>query len=338
MFVIIHGPLDADFLEKNLRGLASVLPNTQVILSIWQHDAEAVHNLLAGSKPKGGANIQVVTSEDVLNPGFFNINRQITLVRAGLACIDDEDELVIKLRMDQTVDFRRLIHILEQAANVHKQRLMTTNCYTRKDRLYHPSDMLLVGSKQMLCHYYPQALYPDTHLDCILAIRARVAEGQHLGFERYWPESRLFMNYLINLGEVLQHTQDDSERMLKKHVYLINSWDVGLKWKKFLRGRCCVLPYFFTRRPFDGGVLEQAENYLAQDLYGYQEARIKAIIYNRVARLYFKANTFTRNVSLRSLMTPTRMKACARFAAGIVPPLLHPVLGRLARRIYALQK
>jgi len=334
MYVIIHGPLDEDFLRKNLQRLSSEAPDAQVIISIWQHDELALRELLSSGDT--ALHIRIIVSNDVLNPGFYNINRQIILVRAGAGLVTEMDALVIKLRMDQTLDFRRLLRILDTEKMAWQGRLVTTNCYTRRDRLYHPSDMLQCGSGKTLRDYWLIATYPDTHLDCLLAIQTTVAQGVINGFHAYWPESRLFMQYLNHVGETLTHTQEDSELLLKKHIYLINVWDIGLKWKKFLGGRCYLIPYRFCRRPFDGGPLEYAYNYLAEDLHGYSSSWGWSAIWQVVSRLWFGAGLYAINSTSTKRLIITLLGRGAWIAAKLMPPFMRQLLHRVKWKTFYL--
>lgn len=336
MFIIIHGPLETDFLFKNLNEIQFSIPHAKIIVSIYNKDVEKANSIIEDNLSNIKERVKIIGSDDVFNPGFFNINRQINLVKVALNSIDDDNEYVLKIRMDQTINFKKMLYIYNENKSELESKIVTTNCYTRKDRLYHPSDMFLAGTKKVLNIYYPADFFVETHMDSLLRIKELVAHGQEDGFHKLWPESRLFINYLINSGEKLLNTQVDSQLLIKKYVYVINSWDIGLKWKKFLNGKFYVLPYFFEMRPFEGGPLEKAENYLASELDGYQGYKFKELIMNLLSQLYFKSGAYVINPVFFNfrLFSLRIFRKLFDMSYKFVPPILHTVMYKLAKRIY----
>lgn len=332
--VIIHGPLEEDFLEKNLNALQKQLSDVKVFISTYKKDAEKVQNLLNNKNLYIRDNIKVLGCDDVFNPGFFNINRQINLVNAALNVID-KDSFVIKVRMDQTVNFSSLMRMVKTFSSDVNGKLITTNCYTRADRWYHPSDMLLAGDYKVLRDYYPVDFFKETHMDNILLIRELVKNNHVKDFYNYWPESRLFTNFVKKRGGVIKESAEDSLEKLKTHVFVINSWDVSLKWKKFLKGWIPVLPYTFKMAPFRDGPEEDAYNFKASDLNAVP-SKTKECVFIRLSKIYFKTGMYHFNplfFSYRNFLLRVGRKVFD-ISLKFIPPIFHHTLVTIGRKFY----
>ncbi|MFB6325696.1 hypothetical protein ACE8EZ_06230 [Pantoea deleyi] len=332
--VIIHGPLEEDFLEKNLKAIKKQLSNARVIISTYIKDAEKVQALLKKMNVSACEKIQVIGCDDVFNPGFFNINRQINLVNAALDVID-ENSFVIKVRMDQTVNFASLMRLVNNFTSEVKDKLITTNCYTRADRWYHPSDMLLAGEYRVLRDYYPVDFFKETHMDNILLIRELVKNNHVTDFYNYWPESRLFTNFVKKRGGVIKESAEDSFEKLKAHVFIINSWDISLKWKKFLKGWIPVLPYTFKMAPFRDGPEEDAFNFKASDL-NVVPSKIKESAFIKLSTIYFKTGMYHFNplfFSYRNFLLRVGRKVFD-ISLKFIPPIFHHTLVTIGRKFY----
>ncbi|MBT0725940.1 hypothetical protein HGT73_00825 [Rosenbergiella australiborealis] len=332
--VIIHGPLEEDFLEKNLNAIYRQLKNAKVIISTYKKDAEKVNILLKKTKNYTCENIEVLSCDDVFNPGFFNINRQINLVNAALDAIDKES-FIIKVRMDQTINFTLLMKLVNVFSSDIKGKLITTNCYTRADRWYHPSDMLLAGDYKILRDYYPVEFFRETHMDNILLIRELVKSNHVKDFHSYWPESRLFTNFVKKRGDIIKESAEDSLEKLKTHVFVINSWDISLKWKKFLKGWIPVLPYTFKMAPFRDGPEEDAYNFKASDL-NRVPSKNKESMFIRISKIYFKTGMYHFNplfFSYRKFLLRVGRKAFD-ISLKFIPPIFHRTLVTIGRKFY----
>ncbi|AIR85723.1 WavE lipopolysaccharide synthesis family protein [Pantoea rwandensis] len=334
VFVIIHGPLEEDFLEKNLNAIHKQLSNAKVLISTYKKDADKIQGLLKKFNFSARDNIQVLGCDDVFNPGFFNINRQINLVNAALKVVD-ENAFVIKVRMDQTINFKSLMRMVKTFSTDVKDKLITTNCYTRADRWYHPSDMLLAGDYKVLRDYYPEDFFRETHMDNILLIRELVKNNHEKDFYNYWPESRLFTNFVKKRGDVIFESNEDSLEKLKKYVFVINSWDISLKWKKFLKGWIPVLPYTFKMAPFKDGPEEDAYNFKASDLNAVP-SKTKESIFIRLSKIYFKTGMYHFNplfFSYRTFLLRVGRKVFD-ISLKFIPPIFHHTLVTIGRKLY----
>ena len=255
--VLLHGPIteySAKVVDDVKAAIKAKLING-VVVSTYRdkHDVlKAISNF---------DNVVVVENEDVENPGFFNLNRQLNLVNAGLNLIES-DELVIKLRLDQRINFPwSLLQIRKWASKTGYRGILTTNTFTRTDRLFHPSDMLLVGLQSELRAYYSIAPNMATHVDTELALATDIENREitEAQLVEAWPESALFYGYLLAKGERPPFTLAASLDALSRHVTVMPAFKFHLRWEKFYGGRLPLIPYKFQMRPFPGGPIEDCE-------------------------------------------------------------------------------
>lgn len=287
--LLVHGPFSGNAYEEILLSLRNSVFKTfinKIVFSIYKDDEEKTKQFILSYSKEKDFNIEFVMSEDVFNPGFFNINRQINLVSRGLAKIE-KNSFVIKLRNDQWIDFDKFSGVVKEVEGMRK--LMTTNCFTRKDRLYHPSDMFLAGNHELLELYYRAPFFARTHTDIEKTLGN---SGYSLyEFEKNFlpPEAYLFREYLKSNNWEIKNTFADSERSLKCFFYLVNSWNIGLRWKKQRNPRLppgsIILPYTFSVSPFPGAPVEHARCYSEGDFTG--KKTITDQVYLLFARLLF---------------------------------------------------
>jgi hypothetical protein len=260
--LLIHGPYANNCLDKiykNYLKVASQIAETIIVCYIQD---ERDYRQLLEEYPEWKINLVMI--KDTINPGFFNINRQILSVQEGLKHIN-KNNFVIKLRNDQCVNFRKLFHILDKKQYFisNREKIVTTNCYTRRDRLYHPSDMFLCAWQSSLLKYYSAPFDEDTHLEHIM--RLQMEDIQTLGKYhslKIVPESYLFRNYLSQQGWEIKETKKDSFAALQKFTYVINSWNIDFCSAKertpYSGRRGLILPFYLKTRPFNGVKEEKA--------------------------------------------------------------------------------
>ena len=266
--LLVHGPIS----DSNYEHIFSELDRSsfdfdQIVLVTYLSDKDKTTKAIRdfGAKFK----FEKVFVRDVVNPGFANVNRQINMVASGLSRVPDEN-FVIKLRNDQCVNFDKLKNYLKNSSPESIHRIFTTCCYTRKDRLYHPSDMFLMGYAYLLKDYYSCPFMASTDLEIKLQVWERMLRGENLKFLDVSPESYLCRNYLKLKKWKLLNTHEDSFNALKNFFVVINTWDIDLTWKKkrnypFKRENEIILPHKFRCRPFENGPVERAECYLSED-------------------------------------------------------------------------
>lgn len=221
VIVLLHGAYAGSAYEEIFSSMLKAQSNIdKVVISTYIADQEKTKAMC--KKYESIFDIKYIFTKDLFNPGYFNINRQIVTVRRGLERIED-GKIVVKLRNDQWCNFRKLFNILKNSYVVcQNTKIISTNCFTRKDRFYHPSDMFLCAKKELLYEYYSMPLQLKSHDNYQLDMLRKMEESNEK-FESVLvsPESELFKNYLIVKGWKLKYTQEDSYQAIKKYIMLI---------------------------------------------------------------------------------------------------------------------
>ncbi len=272
--LLIHGPYAIEWLVAIKQQILKFKNKfNQIIIVSYIADKDNYENLLRQLRLEDV--VQIITVKDLINPGFFNINRQLVSVKAGLEAIEDES-IVIKLRNDQCVNFNKLIKYYED------NKIITTNCFTRVDRLYHPSDMLLCGNKKVLLDLFSMPIMQETHLMIELKNKKICEENSDIKYLPIAPESELFRHYLKLKKWDLKETPEDSYNAIKEYYIVVNSWNVDFRWHKQRTNLCppdyLILPHYFNVAPFQGGPIENVKCYLQTD-FTHKLPSIKDIFY-----------------------------------------------------------
>ena len=255
--IILHGPYSGNAYVEIFDSLKPLKDRIdKIIISTYVADMAKTDLLI--TQYEHIYNIIKIYNKDIINPGYFNLNRQVLTVQKALDEIDD-NSIVVKLRNDQWCKmndlYKIVLHVFANKFEDHK--IITTNCFTRKDRLYHPSDMFLCGYKEELKEYYSLPLQKLSHLNYQLMMIKKLKYTNE-SFEKLLisPESELFKNYLLRRGWNLKYTFSDSYNAIKQYMLVINTWDINLRWNKqrnaFLPAKTIILPYSFTMAPFEG--------------------------------------------------------------------------------------
>ena len=290
--ILLHGPFSDNAYEKLLSSLKKIPKHYRSELNIiavcYTTDFEETKVVF---EKFSYFSVQFIQSKDLINPGFFNMNRQILTVSKGLSAIDG-DAFVIKLRNDMWISWKKLFKILKKNNFLQDspEKIFTTNCFTRKDRLYHPSDLFLCGWKKTLCEYYSRPLTDLTQINWQLSILKKTQESDEPFYKiMFSPESELFSHYLKVRKWDFKNTLEDSYEAIKKYCLVINTWDIDLRWNKkrnaFLPKGTIILPYKFSLEPFAGVPKENAECYARHDFEGHKTLR--DIRYLALARFVF---------------------------------------------------
>lgn len=336
--LLLHGPFQGNAFKKIFSQVEKVADSRKIGLKILI--VSYIKDLLETEELVKNINItvfaEVISCKDTINPGFFNFNRQVRMVRAGLEQISQES-FVIKLRNDQWVDFEELFSILERECFLENgtQRIITTNCYTRKDRLYHPSDMFLCGWRAELSQYYAVEEMQQTHLDYELEMVHLIKyAGGHMQECYIAPESRLFRNFLQRKAWPLQNTAEDSYCAIREFCIVLNSWEISLHWNKkrvpFLKSGSLVLPYSFAIAPIKGLPIEHAECY-AHHEFGAKKT-IADGFWLGVARVCFAMDLRTRLLQyIRRLQL--RFMASKRFMSFVRQSPFWDQIKKIAKKI-----
>ena len=306
-----HGPKGEDCVTRTCEKLASAkdLLDKHTVSVVFQHyDTDKTYAQEAlRSYQKLGYPVTLVETTDLFNPGFYNINRQAYTVSQALQHVNDDD-IIIKLRNDQCIDFRKLFHKLTPLHFFESpiQKIVTTNCFTRRDRLYHPSDMFLCSSGKLLKQYYSLPIQEETHTDIVLKITEMERKGlsQRLSMI-HAPESQLFVHFLKCQGWDFAYTDEDSLKAIQKYCVVLNSWDIDFCWEKKrtpgIKAGGIILPQNnFALPPFPGAPVETIACYDAQDIHGGHR-HVLDILYIRLSKVLFGFffDDLTRNIASR---------------------------------------
>lgn len=261
--LLIHGPFNDNWLEKIQKQINKFQHKfRQIILVSYFDDLNLYKEKIEKLKLN---NIKIVTVKDLINPSFFNINRQILCVNSGLKEIND-DFYVFKLRVDQAVDFNKVVKFIDE------NKIITTNCYSRIDRPYHPSDMFLAGKASLLKEYYSLPFENKTHLMIELENVDLCKKNPELTYVPIAPESMLCRNFLQKKGWEIKNSKMDSLNALKKYFIILNSWNIDFRSKKIRATKfwknSLILPHYFRALPFENGPIENARCFMQHDLIG----------------------------------------------------------------------
>lgn len=287
--LLIHGPFSTQWLSQINKQIKKFKKGfDKIVVVSYKDDYEKYLELLKSLDMK---NIDIITVKDTINPGFFNINRQLLCVKAGLDVIDC-DSYVFKLRNDQSVDFDRV------AKYTNDEKIITTNCYSRKDRLYHPSDMFLFAKANLLKELYSLSKTQETHLMTEFKNKKAYKENPKLKALPYAPESILCRHYLKLKNWDFKETKEDSYEAIKKYYIVLNSWNIDFRWHKKRTHLCpddyIILPHYFTVAPFEGVPAEKASCYLEMD-FSNKIPSIKDLYYTMLSK--FVWFTWDANIS-----------------------------------------
>ena len=285
--LLLHGPFQGNMLKKIYNNYISAKQLIdEVVIVCYFHDIDYYKDEI--KKYSLWNDVKFVIIKDLLNPGFFNINRQIYSVKAGLTEISSEN-FVIKLRNDQSVDFNKLFTYMKKY-HYDNKKIITTNCFTRYDRLYHPSDMFLAAPQKLLKQYYSCPLMNATHLDHILEQQYEYKKDPTINYLKIVPESYLFRNFLISQNWQIKETFNDYWDALKKYIFLLNSWDINYCWYKkrtpYLKSGSMIYPGYFTMRPFENGPLERCRCICRNELNG-TTASLKDLYFKNISKFLF---------------------------------------------------
>lgn len=292
--LLVHGPFSTEWLIQIKKQINKFKKGfDKIVLVSYQDDYGKYLNLLESLNLN---NIEIVTVKDTINPGFFNINRQILSVNKGLENIDDNC-YVFKLRNDQSIDFNKV------AKYANDEKIITTNCFSRRDRLYHPSDMFLFGHSKLLKKMYSMPLLAETHLMTENKNKLMYKNTPNLKALPFAPESILCRYYLKLQGWDFKETKKDSFNAIKKYYIILNSWNIDFRWHKKRTHLCpedfLILPHYFTVAPFKGVPPEKVSCYLETD-FNKKFLTIKDLYYLILSKLVWflwKPNLIRHNSS-----------------------------------------
>lgn len=337
--ILLHGPLAGNAYEQIFNKISKleekILNKLFILVVCYVSDYEKTYEIINQVNNKN-IKVRIVQVKDLVNPGFFNINRQIVSVKTGLRNISEND-FVIKLRNDQFIDFKKLFELLKKYDELYLKdnpKILTTNCFTRKDRLYHPSDMFLCAKQPVLLQYYSLGLSDKTHDGAVLQMKRDLMLGKSFNEVLCSPEIELFRAYLSTKNWAFKNTKEDSLDAIKKYFLLVNTWDIGLCWNKKrtpLKPKgALIYPQYFEASPFEGVPAEHVSCYNRHDIQGKKNLKdILLILESKILWKFWPGNRKFINIKWF-------FKHCVRMMTIILVNILPFFLGkRLAKIAYA---
>jgi hypothetical protein len=234
--ILVQGPIVEGTTVAVLRALAALYPDDGIVLSTW--DDAALEPL---------AEATAVADDVVLSPrpspaGVQNRNYQIASTRAGIARAQALGaHLVLKTRSDLALlsgsAFARSRWLIDSAPDaVHatglRGRLVVPANFTRKFLLYHPSDMVMLGTADDMQRYWAAPLDPR---DGSLVTPALLAQPlRSLSLTGHPTESYLGVEFCRTIGRPVLGTLADSWAFYRDFFAVVgNDW-FDMLWLKNL--------------------------------------------------------------------------------------------------------
>ncbi len=232
--IVLQGPIVS---EKSitLRIIHHYLrryPEVCIVVSTWGNtpppDLAPLTNLAENGK------IKLILNPDPIQPGVFNINRQIISSRNGLEFALTDFEFSIKSRTDQVfVDPRfmnqlRILFDRYSEVGCKNSRIIVSSLNTFAFRLYGASDMFQFGKTKDLFEYWNQPL-DARNIDELTAISPNlVAEAQ-----KHVAEVYLNTNY-FKLKEKTnpQYNLEESLHFVANYFVVADAQSLGHLWLK----------------------------------------------------------------------------------------------------------
>ena len=235
--IVVQGPVIPDVTERVLRATRSLYPENLVVLSTWSDTvADELDPLLAF------VDELVVTSRPE-PPGIQNRNCQIVSTRRGIERARAHGaRMVLKTRSDLAVlephVFDRARWWLDRvddgparAAGLQR-RLIVPASFTRKYLLYHPSDLVMLGTAEDMARYWNAPLDPRT--GTLLAPQWRDRTLSSVNLDGNPTESYLGLQLCRSLGRPVGGTLQDSWAFYRDLFAVVDNGWFGVLWFKNL--------------------------------------------------------------------------------------------------------
>lgn len=291
--LLLHGPYANQWLDRiGFEIEQSRISFSHIVLVCYIKDYTLFYSTCNNFLKK--YSVVLVPIKDTINPGFFNINRQIRSVQAGLKHIPT-NTYVFKLRVDQSINFKKVL------SYISNNKIVTTNCFTRRDRLYHPSDMFLSAHYNIIKSYYNLNNITKTHIMSQIYNIEQSKKNHSIKSLMFSPESILFRNFLISEGWDLKDTIEDSLNALQTYFTLANSWNIDFRWHPkrtyAFPQDSLILPHSFAISPFPGFPVEYVRCYDESHING-THLTLKDIFYLLLSKIIW--GTYSVNIATSS--------------------------------------
>lgn len=245
--VVVQGPVDK-YTRQCLESIRKILPEAEIILSIWEEDAPKVYNLefdiLVVSADPGGYRLN--TENLVIN----NVNRQILGVKAGLNKVQRKYTLKFRTNMDLVHSYF-LEHYIRYGFNAEhfEQALLILDYYTRNPRVvplpYHISDWILFGLTRDIKRFYSSVSLQSEDEGLYYLNRNNQSPIFKYVLARYTPEQHILYSFLkkkenISFFEYFDNSSENifkTEKFIIRNLIILNLKNSGMRFLKYSPNR-----------------------------------------------------------------------------------------------------
>ena len=235
--IVVQGPLLTGVTTTVLRALAALHPDDLIVLSTWRDTDPA---LLNDVRPYVD---EVVLSDVPQQRGIQNRNCQLTSTQAGIgrarAC---GARTILKTRTDLVplashlfAEAEAILHAAgDQAARQQglENRLIVPASFTRKYLLYHPSDLVMLGTARDMALYWDAP--PDPREGNLLGPEWMNLSLTELATGGNPAESYLGSSFARRIGWPQSGTVEDSWAFYRDLFVVVDNDQFELLWLKNL--------------------------------------------------------------------------------------------------------
>jgi hypothetical protein len=235
--IVVQGPLVAGITPRVLRAMSAVYPHDLIVVSTWDDSDPALLDEVRTLADD-------VVSSPVPSPaGIQNRNCQIVSTRTGIRrAVERGAQTILKTRTDLAVlrhdVFGDARWWLERVGSDRAReaglrgRLLVPSSFTRKYFLYHPSDLVMLGSASDLEAFWAAPLDPRTgHL---LSPDWLDAPLSWVNMQGNPTESYLGLAFCRTIGRATAGTLRDSWAFLRDLFAVVDNDWLEILWYKNL--------------------------------------------------------------------------------------------------------
>jgi len=234
--ILIRGKFDPFFTPIIIKFYKSCYSHKYIVLSTWDDTPKSLLADLGIDK--------IILNKKPENPSQGHRNYQIECVSSGIKWLKEkgiENALVIRtdmllMRQGLLEKCQRLIKEYPHKIGLLKNRIIMSNLFFRRYKLYHPSDMFMYGNVDDLLLFWDNEFdfrnaneFPELNNDGIELKEEYVISECKMN--RY-PEIYFFKSMLEKLNYSLQYTQEDWEKLTKEMFIIRDTYWWGFYWYK----------------------------------------------------------------------------------------------------------
>ncbi|MFA5247664.1 MAG: WavE lipopolysaccharide synthesis family protein [Patescibacteria group bacterium] len=241
--IVIQGQVlyEKNFTRETLKIYRHNFPSAILILSTWEDEKS---KYIEEIKALG---IEIVLNKKPTYSGIGNINFQIISTNGGLEKAQEFGaQYILKTRTDQRfhnpsaleyfINLQKTFPV--PTGYAQKQRIISVNLDTFRNRMHEISDMLIFGQLDDMLIYWNTPTELPEYAAALATETAKIKAGQRGPIEQEeFPicERKLSSNFLKSIGRTLTWTHEDSHKTLANHFCIIDAEDIDLYWHKYAR-------------------------------------------------------------------------------------------------------